>query len=194
MTSIEAGPVTLPPVCEFAPPGSNWVCVNGGWVPAGHPLDPGSAQAPTSIPPPPPPLPPTEPPVVGPMDCTTVQPAATWICVNGGWLPPDHPLALAAPNESRPALTAARATNWMHNPGSVRWHPRVGWGVRKRWVGSNRAPAGTSGAVKPPARVPFLSAGFLFGLARPVRPATAGVLRWSRDQTARHVVIVRASR
>ena len=37
-TSIESGPVALPPECELAPPGSNWVCVNGGWVPEDHPL------------------------------------------------------------------------------------------------------------------------------------------------------------
>jgi hypothetical protein len=29
--------------------------------------------------------------------CTTVQPAPTWVCVNGGWVPPDHPLASPSP-------------------------------------------------------------------------------------------------
>src|SRR5262249_57824044 len=28
-----------------------------------------------------------------PSSCATVQPAPTWLCVNGGWLPPDHPAA-----------------------------------------------------------------------------------------------------
>lgn len=29
----------------------------------------------------------------GPDACITVQPAAGWVCVKGGWVPPDHPLA-----------------------------------------------------------------------------------------------------
>ena len=105
-TSIEAGPVTLPPVCEFAPPGSNWVCVNGGWVPEDHPL--ALANPPISPTPPLPPLPtlpPPEPPVVGPVGCASVQPVSTWICVNGGWVPPDHPLAVGASTNPTPPST-----------------------------------------------------------------------------------------
>jgi len=39
------------------------------------------------------PVPPPSPPV----SCPTVQPAPDWVCVNGGWVPPDHPLAPGAP-------------------------------------------------------------------------------------------------
>ena len=99
-TSIESGPVTLPPACEFAPPGTNWVCVNGGWVPEDHPL--AIANPPTSPAPPVPPPPASEPPVVGPTGCTTVKPAETWICVSGAWLPADHPLAVGGPTNPTP--------------------------------------------------------------------------------------------
>jgi hypothetical protein len=29
--------------------------------------------------------------------CSTLRPAATWVCVGDGWVPPDHPLAKPAP-------------------------------------------------------------------------------------------------
>jgi hypothetical protein len=81
--------------CATLQPASNWICVNGGWVPPDHPLATGSAGAagdasgnaggsgdaspgPTTT------------------SCTTPQPASNWICVNGGWVPPDHPLAAGA--------------------------------------------------------------------------------------------------
>ena len=80
--------------CTTAQPASGWVCVSGGWVPSGHPLaglgsgaggsgggtgggaggNPGGAGGPANS------------------VCTTVQPVSGWLCVNGGWLPPDHPL------------------------------------------------------------------------------------------------------
>ena len=31
-----------------------------------------------------------------PEGCLTVKPQSNWVCVNGGWVPPDHPLAIAA--------------------------------------------------------------------------------------------------
>jgi glucose/arabinose dehydrogenase len=77
--------------CVTPQPVSDWVCVNGGWVPPNHPLaagggsgsggsggSGGSAGAGSSTP---------------PATCTTPQPVASWVCVNGGWVPPDHPLA-----------------------------------------------------------------------------------------------------
>ena len=68
-TSIESGPVPEPPGCEFAPPVSNWVCVDGGgWVPPDHPLALGN---PPSSPPPPPA--PEMPPVVGSVGCLSVR-------------------------------------------------------------------------------------------------------------------------
>jgi glucose/arabinose dehydrogenase len=75
--------------CTSPQPGASWVCVNGGWVPPGHPLatsggstssgstssgGSSSSPAPTSA-------------------CTTPKPGADWVCVNGGWVPPGHPLA-----------------------------------------------------------------------------------------------------
>jgi hypothetical protein len=42
--------------------------------------------------------------------CTTVKPAPDWVCVNGGWLPPDHPLAIAAQGPPPPAPPASCAT------------------------------------------------------------------------------------
>ena len=74
-------------VCTTIPPGQDWICANGGWVPPGHPkaIGGGSFPVPVSSPPaavsPPPPA------------CTSPMPAPTWVCVNGGWVPPDHPLA-----------------------------------------------------------------------------------------------------
>ena len=97
-TSIESGPVVEPPGCEFAPPVSNWVCVDGGgWVPPDHPLALGN---PPSSPPPPPA--PEMPPVVVSVGCPSARPVETWVCVNGGWVPPDHPLALGNSPSSPP--------------------------------------------------------------------------------------------
>jgi hypothetical protein len=48
---------------------------------------------PPSVPPSPPPPSPPAPPAPQPPACPTVQPAPDWICVNGGWVPPDSPLA-----------------------------------------------------------------------------------------------------
>ena len=85
--------------CTTGQPAADWVCVDGGWVPASHPLA-GSGTAPggtgggtggstggstggatNSV-------------------CTTVQPVSGWLCVNGGWLPPDHPLAAAGSGQT----------------------------------------------------------------------------------------------
>jgi hypothetical protein len=43
------------------------------------------------VPPPAPPPPP--PPTPSPVACPTIQPAPNWVCVSGGWVPPDSPLA-----------------------------------------------------------------------------------------------------
>ncbi len=81
--------------CTTPWPALDWICINGGWVPPGHPLAQGGAtpQAPPA----------PAPPVAGPQGCPTAQPASTWVCVNGDWLPPDHPLALSAPPSPIPA-------------------------------------------------------------------------------------------
>ena len=92
-------PGPTPSACPGAAPVSNWVCVNGGWLPPDHPLASGGA---TPAPPPPPPAP-------APTGCTGAAPVSNWICVNGGWLPPDHPLAAghtAAPPPPPPPAPA----------------------------------------------------------------------------------------
>lgn len=81
--------------CVTDPPASDWVCINGGWVPPGHPLAVGAT--PSTPNPPAPPSPPT-----GGSSCTTTAPAPGWVCVNGGWVPPGHPLALTAPPPTTP--------------------------------------------------------------------------------------------
>ena len=158
-TSIESGPVALPPECELAPPGSNWVCVNEGWVPEDHPL--ALANPPTSPPPPVtplPPLPPTEPPVVGPMGCTNRATSRDLDLRERRLAATGSSLGRGGTNESDTALdatrtsTTARATNRMPRAGSVRRHPWVGGRLCKWRLDSDWAPAGTSGAVKPAAR------------------------------------------
>jgi hypothetical protein len=80
--------------CTTTKPGSDWVCVSGNWLPPGHPLATGTSgtggtggttggstggtgAGSTG-------------------SCTTIKPASNWVCLSGNWLPPDHPLALAA--------------------------------------------------------------------------------------------------
>jgi hypothetical protein len=104
--TVQNGTSTPPPStpsspvsCTTTKPVSNWVCVNGGWLPPDHPLAIAAglgsppAAPPPSTPPPSTPPPSTPPPTTS---CTTAKPVSNWICVNGGWLPPDHPLAIAA--------------------------------------------------------------------------------------------------
>ena len=101
-----SGCPTQPPPnggCTGPAPGPGWVCVNGGWLPPGHPgipsgdsdgdgvpdasdLCPGTPAGTAvdangcAIPNPPP-----------SGNCTTPAPGPGWVCVNGGWLPPGHP-------------------------------------------------------------------------------------------------------
>ena len=59
---------------------------------------------PSSPPPSPSPTPsPTPPPPTSTSSCLGTAPVAGWACVNGGWVPPDHPLALAAGAAPAPA-------------------------------------------------------------------------------------------
>jgi hypothetical protein len=83
-------PLPAPSTCTTPLPVAGWVCVSGGWVPPDHPLALNAAAG-TSATPAPAPTAPAAP--IGPSTCTTPQPGANWVCVNGGWLPPDHPLA-----------------------------------------------------------------------------------------------------
>ena len=82
-TSLVPGTVTAPPACETDPPPGDWVCIVPGWVPAGHPLDPGTAPPPSGTPPPPAPPPPSQ--------CATPDPFVSLgggTCCSGGWRPP----------------------------------------------------------------------------------------------------------
>lgn len=79
LATIGPGPVA----CNSLPPGQNWLCVSGGWVPPDHPSAGGGPGLPA------PPVPPPS----APTACLGAAPATGWVCVNGGWVPPDHPLA-----------------------------------------------------------------------------------------------------
>lgn len=94
--------------CTTAQPASDWVCANGGWVPPNHPSasssgstggSSGGSTGGTS-----------GGSTGGTTACTTVQPMTGWVCVNGGWVPPDHPLALGA---STGCATPRPAANWV---------------------------------------------------------------------------------
>lgn len=89
--TITAGatPTPTPSTCPGSAPVSNWLCVNGGWVPPDHPLAIGT---PTPTLPTPSPMPT---PTSG--ACVGTAPVSGWVCVGNGWVPPDHPLAVGAP-------------------------------------------------------------------------------------------------
>ena len=89
-------PTPTPSACPGAAPVSNWVCVNGGWLPPDHPLAGGAVQ-PTPAP--------TPTPAPAPTGCLGAAPVSNWVCVNGGWLPPDHPLAIGAAPTPAPTPT-----------------------------------------------------------------------------------------
>lgn len=47
--------------------------------------------------------------------CTTVQPAPDWVCVDGGWVPPDHPLAQTVPLPTTPeTIVVEWGWSWTH--------------------------------------------------------------------------------
>jgi hypothetical protein len=100
--TLPAGGTTPPPPTTDAPtsaclspsPAPGWVCISGGWVPATHPLAAGGAAPP---PVPSAPIVPSVPVPPAPSTCASIKPASNWVCVNGGWVPPDSPLAIGAP-------------------------------------------------------------------------------------------------
>jgi hypothetical protein len=138
--STGSGGTSTPPpsgaTCGGAPqPVSNWVCVSDsmgtGWLPPDNPrtikfLSGGGT---TTTPPPttttqdPPPS--TPPPTTS---CTTAKPVSNWVCVNGGWLPPDHPLAIAYLS-SQTSSTSQGSTTPPTNPYApcVTPPPGSGW-------------------------------------------------------------------
>ena len=86
--AVPPPPTPTPTDCLTVQPGPDWVCVNGGWLPPGHP---GTGLLNPPAPSPAPPSPSPGPPSPTPAACQTVQPGPDWVCVNGGWLPPGHP-------------------------------------------------------------------------------------------------------
>jgi phosphatidylserine/phosphatidylglycerophosphate/cardiolipin synthase-like enzyme len=128
--STSPGPA--PTTCVPPAPAPNWPCVSGAWIPpagwtapAPVPPTPPIAPQPPADPAPPPPAPPTA------SSCTTVQPAPTWLCINGGWVPPDSPLAIGAGVAPSGCATPS---------------PGAGWTcVNGGWVLANPAPSPPSG-------------------------------------------------
>jgi hypothetical protein len=151
-----SGCPTQPPPnggCTTPAPGAGWVCVNGGWLPPGHPgipagdsdgdgvadasdLCPGTPPGTAvdangcAIPPPPP-----------SGNCTTPQPGPGWVCVNGGWLPPGHP---GIPTQSSPAMSPNSLPACQSTIGA----PASGWiRVGDGWVPPSH-PASARGSCK----------------------------------------------
>jgi glucose/arabinose dehydrogenase len=80
--------------------------------------------------------------------CPGTAPVANWVCVNGGWVPPDHPLAGGAPAPSPPPSTPPPAPSAC--PGVA---PVANWVcVNGGWVPPDHPLAG--GAPAPPTTPP----------------------------------------
>jgi hypothetical protein len=95
-------PAPPPPAggCTTPQPASDWVCVNGNWLP------PSSGGGGTPNP-----------------NCPTAQPAPDWVCVNGNWLPPSSGGG-GTPNPNCP--TVQPAPDWVCVNGN--WLPGSGGG------------------------------------------------------------------
>ncbi|HYN09492.1 MAG TPA: hypothetical protein VES67_19060 [Vicinamibacterales bacterium] len=86
-------PPPPPGGCTTPQPASDWVCVNGNWLPPSSGGGSGNPSCPTVQPAPDWVcvngnwLPPSSGGGSGNPNCPTVQPGPTWVCVNGNWLP-----------------------------------------------------------------------------------------------------------
>ncbi len=100
-------PVVTTPVvsaCPSVQPVSTWVCVNGGWVPPTTTAVVTTPVVTTPVVTTPVVTPPvvTTPVVTAPAttlstaSCTGTAPVSTWLCVNGGWVPSDSKVGIAA--------------------------------------------------------------------------------------------------
>ncbi len=128
--------VTTPPVLSTVPcpgnaPVAGWLCVNGGWLPAdnpiavaalaaasgtstGAPVSTGTTTTPTTGT--------TTTPVLSTASCPGSAPVSGWVCVNGGWLPPDNPLAIAALSSGStgtPVVTMTPVTTGSTSTGTI---------------------------------------------------------------------------
>jgi len=88
--------VAMPRRCTTVRPGSDWTCVNGGWLPPGYPtqgptsdegIGSGTGSGAGS----------TTGGGTGSATCTTIRPGPDWTCVNGNWLPPGFPTVGTTP-------------------------------------------------------------------------------------------------
>jgi hypothetical protein len=100
------------PAVRARRPGPGWVCIDGGWVPAGHPL----AQTTSNTAPAPSPSPPPDGAVPG---CHGAAPGPAWVCIGGGWLPPDYPAADPAPAPEPAASTGDTGSSSNPSPREV---------------------------------------------------------------------------
>lgn len=99
--------------CVGSPPGTGWICKNGGWVPPDSPIAGGGGSTPSPTPAPAP--------APQPSGCAGSAPGAGWVCQDGNWLPPDHPLLHTNP---RTPPTVPSPSNPAACPGTA---PGVGW-------------------------------------------------------------------
>lgn len=149
-----ATPTPTPSSCPGSAPVSNWLCVDGGWLPPDHPLAtsaPTPTPTPTGTPTPTPTPTPTATPT--PSSCPGSAPVSNWLCVNGGWLPPDHPLATSSPTPT-PTPTSTPTPTPTPTPSSCPGStPVAGWlCINGGWVPPNHPLAGGGRALVPPAR------------------------------------------
>ncbi len=86
--------------CTTTQPASDWVCVNGGWVPPSTTSGGTTSGGTTSG------------------GCTTVKPVSDWVCVNGGWVPPT---TTSGGTTSGGCTTTQPASDWVCVNGS--WVP-----------------------------------------------------------------------
>jgi hypothetical protein len=98
-SSGSSGGISTPPpaTCSGSAPASNFVCVGSSWVPCDHPMAVAAGKS-CSAPPPvttPPPHQSQGTSTPPPATCSGSAPVSGWVCVGDGWLPPDHPGAIA---------------------------------------------------------------------------------------------------
>ena len=85
-------------------------------------------------------------PVVSVPQCQTAPPAPDWVCVNAGWVPVDHPLALSAPASPTPSSPPPAPATGCTTPDPFAGIPGlVGVCVGNGWVPLSHPLAGGGG-------------------------------------------------
>jgi hypothetical protein len=122
--------------CTSSQPASNWLCVNGGWVPPDHPLAAGGGSGGgtgrgtgvgTGTGTGTPNTPPTT-------SCTTAQPASTSICINGGW---GRPITRSRAEVSSSLLTRSWSGNPIH-PEASSMYAELPLQRRHTWIAAEQ--------------------------------------------------------